>query len=238
MVSQLQALGKIVTALAMTLGASAAVAAIYPASPYSTVGGPVPTAYCRNPIDSAGPYAALDLETVGCLSGSGPNAYPDPMNGLYQNSDGLYASPGDEEERVEQAIMMATGDLVELELYKEFQSSSASSNGIQIWIENGTKQFTWAFEPWLIAAIQAGTTQIGYVTIKASNSYALYEIPTGVFAGRYSTEGLMSNGGAQAQLSHIRFWKELDYTAVPGPGALALFGFGALALGVRNRRRR
>lgn len=227
-----------VIALWLVMSASSASAATYPTNPYSTVGGPVPTAYCRNPIDTAGPYQTLDLETVGCLSGSGPNAYPDPMNGLYSNNDGLYLSPGDEEARVEQAIMMATGELVDLMMYKEFQDASASSSGIQIWVENGKKQFTWAFEPWLIAAIQAGTTDIGYLTIKASNSYALYEIPTGVYAGRYSTEGLLTNGGAQAQVSHIRFWKELDYDVVPEPAAVALFGLGSMLLGLRRRRRR
>lgn len=235
--NRLRSFSKTLVALGMLLSGSVAAAAAYPSNPYSTVGGPAPTAYCRNPIDTAGPYQTLDLETVGCLSGSGPNAYPDPMNGLYSNNDGLYASPGDEETRVEQAIMMATGELVDLQLYKEFQDASASSNGIQIWVENGKKQFTWAFEPWLIAAIQAGTTEIGYLTIKGSNSYSLYEIPTGVYAGRYSTEGLLTNGGSQAQVSHIRFWKEVDYSTVPEPGVIALFGLGALALGLRRRRR-
>ena len=226
-----------IIALGLAMSAASAMAAPYPTNPYSTVGGPVPTAYCRNPIDTAGPYQTLDLETVGCLSGSGPNAYPDPMGGLYNNTDGLYLSPGDEETRVEQAIMMATGELVDLQLYKEFQDASASSSGIQIWVENGKKQFTWAFEPWLIAAIQAGTTDIGYLTIKGANSYALYEIPTGVYAGRYSTEGLLTNGGSQAQVSHIRFWTQVDYNVVPTPAAIGLFGLGALALGLPRRRR-
>lgn len=228
---------KAVLALGMSLGATSAHAAAYPSNPFTTVGGALPTGYCRTPIDSAGPYQALDLETVGCFSGSGPAAYGD-VGGLYSNTDGLYGSSGggDSEARVEQAVMMATGEVVDLLLYRESGSGNSSGSGIQVWVENGGKQITWAFEQSLIAQIQAGTVDIAYLTIKASNSYALYEIPTGVYAGRYSTEGLLTNGGQQASVSHVRFWKEVDYATVPAPGMVALFGFGALALGLRRRR--
>lgn len=227
-----------IAALSFTLGASAAFAAAYPTNPYSTVGGALPTGYCRTPIDSAGPYQSIDLESVGCYSGSGPSSYVDGANGLYNNSDGLYASSGggDSEARVEQAIMMATGELVDLLLYRESGSGNSSGSGIQVWMENGGKQFTWAFEQSLIAQIQAGTVDIAYLTIKASNSYAVYEIPTGVYAGRYSTEGLLTNGSQQPSVSHIRFWKELDYNTVPEPAVFALFGLGILAIGLRRRR--
>lgn len=219
------------------LGAPAVLAVPYPTNPYSTVGGAPPTGYCRTPIDSAGPYQSIDLESVGCYSGSGPSAYADGANGLYDNSDGLYGSSGggDSEARVEQAVMMATGELVDLLLYRESGSGSSTGNGIQVWIENSGKQFTWAFDAALIAQIEAGTVDIGYLTIKASNSYSLYEIPTGVYAGRYSTEGLLTNGGKQPAVSHIRFWKEVDYTSVPEPALFALFGLGVLALGLRRR---
>lgn len=224
--------------LGMVLSASTALAAAYPTNPYSTVGGALPTGYCRTPIDTAGPYQPLDLETVGCYSGSGPGSYPEGGNGLYTNTDGLYGSSGggDSEARVEQAIMMATGDLVDLLLYRESGSGSSSGSGIQVWIENSGKQFTWAFEQSLIAQIQAGSIDIAYLTIKASNSYAVYEIPTGVYSGRYSTEGLLTNGGQQPSVSHIRFWKAVDYASVPEPALFAIFGLGVLALGIRRRR--
>lgn len=229
---------KLLIALAISLGGSPAIGAPYPTNPYNTVGGALPTGYCRNPVDSAGPYQSIDLESVGCYSGTGPAGYANGANGLYTDTDGLYGSSGggDSEGRVEQAIMMATGEVVDLMLYRESGSGNSSGSGIQVWIENSGKQFTWAFEQSLIAQIQAGSVDIAYLTIKAANSYAVYEIPTGVYAGRYSTEGLLTNGSQQPAVSHIRFWKEVDYSLVPEPGVIALFGFGALALGMRRRR--
>ncbi len=228
--------GHLLWALGVLLGAPAALATPYPTNPYSTVGGALPTGYCRSPVDSAGPYQSIDLESVGCYSGSGPASYGD-VNGLYSNTDGLYGSSGggDSEERVEQAVMMATGELVDLLLYRESGSGSSSGNGIRVWIEDGGKQFTWAFDQSLIAQIEAGSVDIAYLTIKASNSYSLYEIPTGVYAGRYSTEGLLTSGNKQPSVSHIRFWTAVDYNSVPEPALFALFGLGVLAVGLRRR---
>jgi hypothetical protein len=234
---------KAALAFGVAAGSLCAQAAPYPSAPYSTVGGPSPVRYCRSPIDGstapagAHSYQGINLETTGCLSGSGPSAYPDP--GKYKNTDGLYGSSGggDSEARVEQSVLLATGEVVDLLLYRESGSGSSTGGGIQVWVENSGKQITWAFEQSLINLIQAGTINIGYLTIKASNSYVLYEIPTGVFAGRYSTEGILTSGGSQPNVSHVRFWKEIDYVTVAEPGAVALFGLGLLALGLRRQRR-
>jgi PEP-CTERM motif len=240
-----------------------AVALTQPTNPFSTVGGATPTIYCRNAIDGLTPvasttptttYQRIDLENVGCVSGSGPSSWADPAP--YTNWDGLYTNTGggDSELAVEKSIMLATGDFVDLTLTKEFgiqsvddtgcTSNSCTSwnasgkSGIQVWIASDQKSFTWAFAPWLIAAIQAGTTNINYLTLKGANAYALYDIPTNVFAGRYSTEGILTNGSQNPTISHIRFWRQQNLAQVPAPAAVGLFGLGLVALGLRRRRKR
>jgi len=245
----------------VSVAATPAHALSYPTTVFNTVGGAKPVIYCRDAIDglttqtSTSPptYQRIDLENVGCISGTGPSSYDDPAP--YSNTDGLYnsASGGDPELKVEQSILLATGDVVDLTLLKEFGSASEddtlnpcappsctnmTSSGIQVWIENGGKQVTWRMAQWLIDCINAGTLKINYLTIKASNSYALYKIPTGVFAGRYSTEGILTTGNAQPSISHIRFWNQVNYANVAEPGAFGLIGLGALALVARRRRKR
>jgi len=203
--------------------AAPGVSAPYPSAPYSTVGGPPPVGYCRGASDgAAASRPGTDLETVGCISASG--------DGLYGNSGG-----GDTASRVEQSVLLATGEAVALELYRESGSGSSAAGGIQVWVEAGGKEIRWAFERTLIDLIEAGTLDIGYLTIKAANGYALYAIPTGIYAGRYSTEGLQTNGGRQPAVSHVRFWKEVDVDSVPEPGTLALLGLGVIMLGWRRR---
>ncbi|MCA3254619.1 MAG: hypothetical protein INF91_03255 [Alphaproteobacteria bacterium] len=244
----------------LSVASSPAYALAYPTTVFNTVGGARPVIYCRDAIDGLTPqtstnppaYQRIDLENVGCISGTGPSSYDDPSP--YTNTDGLYSNTGggDPESKVEQSILLATGDLVDLTLLKEFGSSSEddslnpcappsctnmTSSGIQVWIENSGRQVTWRMAQWLIDCINAGTLKINYLTIKASNSYALYKIPTGVFAGRYSTEGILTSGGSQPSISHIRFWNEVNYANVAEPGALGILALGALALGLRSRRR-
>lgn len=220
--------------------AAPAYSAPYPSAPFSTVGGAAPVHYCRSAIDGAlggSGFQGIDLANVGCVSGSGPAAYPDAAGGLYEDGDGLYGNSGggDSESRVEQSVLLATGELVDLELHHESGSGSSAGDGIQVWVEDGGKEIRWAFEQSLIGLIEAGTLDIGYLTIKAANSYVLYAIPTGTYAGRYSTEGLLTNGGQQPAVSHVRFWKHVDFDSVPEPGALALLGLGALTIGRRRR---
>lgn len=238
---------KAIIAVGTLAPAATAFALPYPTNPYSTIGPPTPTLYCRNPMDGGtaalgnSTFQGINLETAGCVSGSGPSSYPNAANSLYKDWDGLYTNSGggDNEKAVEQAIMLATGELVDLQLRFEAQSSSvdaSSTAGIQIWMESGKKEFTWAFAPWLIAAIQAGTIEIGYLTVKAADSFVLYEIPAGVYSGRYNTEGILTKGGSLPQVSHIRFWSVVDYATIPEPGTVALLGLGMLALGLRRKR--
>lgn len=221
-----------------------------PTNPYNTVGGATPVIYCRNPMDMAlggtNTFQKIDLKSVGCISGTG-SAYPNGGDGYYTNTGG-----GDPDTSVEKQIHLATRDIVDLTLRKEFGISSSDDtgcsnvpcttfnltghSGIQIWMASDQKSFTWAAAPWLIAAMQAGTSKLTYITLKGANSFALYQIPTGVFAGRYSTEGILTNGTQNPTISHIRFWDSVTI-ATPEPAAVGLMGLGLLALGLRRRKR-
>ena len=222
-----------------------------PTNPFTTVGGALPVVFCKNPVTGGlggtTNFATLDLKNVGCISGSA-SGYAGGGDGYYSNTGG-----GDRETSVEQQITLATGAVVDLTLRKEFGTSSSDDtgctntacttfnsvgkSGIQIWMASDLKSFTWAAAPWLVSAMQANTIKLSYLTIKAANSYVIYQIPTGIFAGRYSTEGLLNGGSMNPAISHIRFW---DGTAIaaPEPAAIGILGIGILALGLRRRRKR
>ena len=84
--------------------------------------------------------------------------------------------------------------------------------------------------------MQNQTAKLTYITLKGANSFALYQIPTGVFAGRYSTEGILTSGQQNPAISHIRFWDSVAI-ATPEPAALGFLGMGLIALGLRRRKR-
>lgn len=231
----------------------AAPAGAAPITDHSASGNPV--VFCSTRIRQATQqnfplYGPIDLVNQGCISGSkgydklvAPDgswtSNPSGGDGVYSNSGG-----GDSEDAVEQSIVYATGKIVELtELGKDDRGNNEDKGSISVssniipgggkilfdYSNDGTS-FSWL--------VENNAFQVAYITIKAANSYLLYEIPTGVFGGTFSSANLRSSSGnLNPQISHIKFWFT-EYTSVPEPAALGLFGLGSAGLLLARRRRR
>lgn len=169
-----------------------------------------------------------DLVDDGCVSGvsskyNAPGTSQDGNDGYYSNAGG-----GDSESAVELQIALAVGKLVELTLAADINNGSGSQNGIVASTSNGGKTISWE--------VTGDAFQVAFVTIKAANSFILYQIPGGAFGGQFTTQGILTNGGQQPGVSHIRFW--FADQSIPEPAAIGLFGLGLLGLGVARRRKR
>jgi len=167
----------------------------------------------------------FDLAT-GCISGTSRH-YTPTTDGLYSNAGG-----GDPEAKVEEAILGATGTPVDIFLYGDSDTSPSLFNltGISPAGQSGT----WA--------VVDNTVDIAYITVKAANSFALYEVSDPKM-GTWTTVGILNNGNQQPTVSHIRFWTTQDYdlpnppASVPVPGTLLLLGGSMVGIALWRRRR-
>lgn len=169
---------------------------------------------------SSGP--GIDLVADGCISGTA-NSYPGGGDGIYSNAGG-----GDPEVAVEAAILAATGSAVDITLLGKsdanpglftFDGDDDPSND-----QSGT---------WSVDAM----TVVRYITVKAANSFALFEIAPASFSGMFSSDGILNNGGSQPDVSHISFWTSQSTPQISEPAALGLFGLSLAALASARRRR-
>jgi hypothetical protein len=180
--------------------------------PYSATA--VPTLYCNS-----GP--GINLVSTGCISGES-RQYPNGGDSVYSNAGG-----GDPEASVEQAILDATGTAVDLTLYGKSDDNptlflfTPNSGGTLLLSQDGS---------WKVL----DGTLISYITVKAANSFALFEINPASSIGVYSTLGILNNGGERPTVSHISFWTSANSTQVPEPASAALLLSG-VALMARRR---
>ena len=169
-----------------------------------------PVYYCSN--------GGIDLAADGCISGDS-KAYPGGGDGLYDNAGG-----GDDEASVEAAILAATGIFVDISLYGK------SDDNAGLFSISGSTSGTWDVLDDLI--------NIAYITVKAANSFALYDVGF-VNSGSFSTLGILSNGGQQPGYSHISFWtapESLTSVPVPAAGWLLIAGMGGFAAMKRRKK--
>lgn len=170
----------------------------------------LPVNYCKD-----GP--GIDLVGDGCVSAQG--------DGFYSNAGG-----GDPEAKVEEAILQATGVAVDIAL---FGASDSNPSFFTFTPNDGASLTVSTNGSW---SVNNGTW-ISYITIKGSNSFALYSLSPATASGIYTTLGLLTNGGQQPDVSHIRFWTTGSNTAVPEPATAAMLALGAGAV-LRRRNRK
>ncbi|MBM3725941.1 MAG: PEP-CTERM sorting domain-containing protein [Acidobacteria bacterium] len=167
-----------------------------------------PVRFCKDGVHSSNP--AINLVTTGCISASG--------DGFYSNSGG-----GDPEAKVEQAILHATGNAVDLMLYGKSDSNPG------LFTFSPTDPSTATSGTWSIN----DSTLIHYITIKSGNGYALYQISPASASGTFTTLGI--DPTKLKHVSHISFWKvpvvDPPSPPVPEPSTLAVLagGLGLLA---------
>ena len=165
----------------------------------------------------------IDLVNNGCVSGEAKN-YPEGGDGVYSNTGG-----GDPLAAVQAAITSATVVApVGLSLYGKSDSNAPlfALSGVSPAALTGT---------WNVLD---DSILIKYITIKAANSFALYEFSgQGKNFGSFTTSGLLNNGGNQPVVSHISFWQAGEVPAVPEPATWAMMIFGFAGIGFSMRRR-
>lgn len=169
---------------------------------------------------SSGP--GIDLVANGCLSGEA-SGYPGGGDGIYSDAGG-----GDSLAAVQAAIFSATGVApANLSLYGKSDDNPAlfALTGVT----SGDLSGTWD--------VLNNAINIKYVTVKAANSFTLYELAgAGANSGVFSTLGMLNKGGQQPGVSHLSFWQS-DVAAVPEPStwAMMLLGFGLIGGVMRAR---
>lgn len=153
------------------------------------------------------------------------NAVPLPLCSTSHDPDlPCYATGNDHATDVNAAILAATGTSVDLQLYGK---SDDNANLFTITADSENKSGTWL--------VKDGTL-IDYLTVKASNEFAVYFIG-GSSSGTWTTEGLFNNGDQQPALSHLSFWVGSS-VPVPEPSGLLILGAGLLGLATLCRRAR
>jgi len=131
-------------------------------------------------------------------------------------------SGNDHIDDVKAAILSVTGVTPDLTLYDKSDSNPLLTT---VTSSPDGKTGTWD--------VIDDAVKIAFVTVKASNNFAIYQYLVPVNSGDWTTAGIINNGGNQPALSHLSFWtipSEVPENPVPEPSSLILMGSAAVAL--------
>lgn len=141
--------------------------------------------------------------------------------------DQCTADGNDKIDSVEAAISAATGvDLTSLNLVLRGKSDDSSSPFT--FAINSNKTANWS--------VTSGAGLINFVTVKAGNSFKVYQMPrSGATSGFLDTDGLVNKEGIPQDISHFSLWSN-SVPAVPEPTSWAMMIIGLGAIGSLLRR--
>ncbi|MGR3661145.1 MAG: VPLPA-CTERM sorting domain-containing protein [Paracoccaceae bacterium] len=162
----------------------------------------------------------IDLVNDGCISGKS-DGYTPNWDGIYTNAGG-----GDSKSAVETAIHGATGVTTFLSRY----GKSDKNPGLFTLTGVPGTSGTWSVVSGML---------IDFITVKAANSYVLFDVG-GVSSGNWSTFGLLTkNGKNQPDVSHISFWtgSSTPPPVVPLPAGVILMLTAAGSFGFARKRK-
>ena len=135
-------------------------------------------------------------------------------------------SGNDSEAAVEAAILASTGTSIDLTLYDKSDESpvlttfTPNPSGVEL-------SGTWD--------VLDDAVLISFLTVKASDLFAVYGYNPAVNSGAWSTADIVNGGGQQPGASHISLWTS-DVLVVPEPGTFGLLGLSLMAAGILRRR--
>ncbi len=139
-------------------------------------------------------------------------------------------SGNDFENIVEAAIKIATGVAVDLTLFGKSDTNAALFSFSNF--DEGASLTQSKAGDW---SVLSGAL-ISYITVKAANSFAVYQFGPSS-SGTYSTEGILNNGGQRPDVSHISFWTAPQGNDVPEPATMALLASSLAGLGYLKRKK-
>lgn len=120
---------------------------------------------------------------------------------------------------VEAAIELVTGNPIDLMLLgKDGDPGLTASSG------DGGFSGTW----------NSTIGLVDWITVKAANSFIIFEVSPAAMSGLWDTAGILNKGGNQPDLSHISFWKGPEDVSEVGGLALVLLGLGGLLMARRR----
>ena len=136
----------------------------------------------------------------------------------------------DDEWSVEAAIFSATNMTVDLTLYDKSDEAPLLTT---VTSAADNKSGTWD--------VLNNNVLISYLTVKASNSFTVYQYSPAQNSGSWTTLGIVNNGGTQPELSHLSLWTVPPSGdpggEVPEPGTLAIVGGALLGIGYWRRKK-